>query len=431
MGHQNRAPTEQLRVPQTSFPWFLFISLVLTHCAPIEKPVSLDHVHQVPVIHHTEPVGPPELRITTHTDGLGWSVQPVQQIRRYVDVTQQETWKTRVYPAAKTWRIPKLVAGWVTCPTWGILGMTGLAFADPGAPMWRRPALYEPCALASGGEAYSSEATMMRNDVTLDRRIEEEDQPVTAGSLTLVWQLPDKDPLGIDIPLSPQQTRITFRARWIADLLTRHGIEITDHLSGHAEVQLRQPGAPLISHPIPLTTAMLRAAIEQEAARAPAGRWPSAIRIRTVMEPDRNGAAPETRALATHLQRHLARSGLAVVVRDELLAETEDLQTAQQQGRYKDSAQNGIGQWSGATLLVRVYVQNLREQGYLAITSIASIETGEVLAHLLVEATPGQWAEFLDTLSARIMDIVSPAARPQAGIAPNNATRREGWLITQ
>lgn len=429
MGHQKRSLAEQLRVLQRLFPWFVF--LVLTHCAPIEKPVSLDHVHQVPVIHHTEPVGPPELRITTHTDGLGWSVQPVQRIRQYVDMTQQETWKTRVYPAAKTWRIPKLVAGWVTCPTWGLLGMTGLAFADPGAPMWRRPALYEPCSLASGGEAYSSEATMMRNDVTLDRRIEEEDHPVRAGSLALVWQLPDKDPLGIDIPLSPQQTTISFRAAWIADLLTRHGIEITDHLSGHAEVQLRQPGAPLISHPIPLTTAILRAAIEQEAARAPAGRWQSAIRIRTVVEPDRNGAAPETRALATHLQRHLARSGLAVVVRDELLAETEDLQTAQQQGRYKDSAQNGIGQWSGATLLVRVYVQNLREQGYLAITSIASIETGEVLAHLLVEAAPGQWAEFLDTLSARIIDIVSPAARPQAGIAPNNATRREGWLITQ
>ncbi|MDI3461256.1 MAG: hypothetical protein OJF50_000077 [Nitrospira sp.] len=430
MGHQQRAPTEELRGLQTLFPCLAFIPLVLTHCAPIEKPVSLDHVDQVSVIHHTEPVDPPELRITTHTDGLGWSVQPIQRVRRYVDVTQQETWKTRVYPAAKTWRIPKLVAGWVTCPTWGLLGMTGLAFADPGAPMWRRSALYEPCSLASGGEAYSSEATMTRNDVSVDRRIEKEDQPVTTGSLALVWQLPGKDPLGIDIPLSPQQTTITFRARWIADLLMRQGIEITDHLAGHAEVQLQQPGGPLISHPIPLTTAMLRTAIEQEAARSLADRWPPAIRIRTVVEADGNGAAPETHAIAVHLLRHFARSGLAVVVRDELLAETEDLQVAQHQGRYKDSARNGIGQWSSATLLVRVYAQNLQEQGYLATTSIASIETGEVLAHLIVEAPPGQWAEFLDTLSARIMDVVSPAVRPQTGIAPNNATRREGWLVT-
>ncbi len=284
MGHRKRAPTEELQGVQTLLPWLAFIPLVLTHCAPIEKLVSLDHVHQVPVIHHTEPVGSPELRITTHTDGLGWSVQPVQRLRRYVDVTQQETWKIRVYPAAKTWRIPKLVAGWVTCPTWGILGMTGLALADPGAPMWRRSALYEPCALFSGGDAYSAEATMMRKEVSLDRRIEEEDQPVTAGSLALVWQLPDKDPLGIDIPLSPQQTTIAFRARWIANVLMRQGIEITDHLSGHAEVQLRQPGAPLISHPIPLTSAMLRTAIEQEAARGPADRWPSRISIRTVVE---------------------------------------------------------------------------------------------------------------------------------------------------
>ncbi|MGE3152055.1 MAG: hypothetical protein AB7G48_11240 [Nitrospiraceae bacterium] len=431
MGPQNQVSTEQLRVLQTLFPWLAFIPLVLTHCGPIETPVSLDHVHQVPVIHHTEPLGPPELRISAHTDGLGWSVQPVQRIRRYVDVTQQETWKTRVYPAAKTWRIPKFVAGWVTCPTWGILGMTGLAFAEPGAPMWRRSALYEPCSLASGGEAYSSESTMMRTDVTLDRRIEEEDQHVTTGSLALVWQLPGKDPLGIDIPLSPEQTTIMFRARWIADLLIRQGIEITDQLSGHAEVQLQQPGAPLISHPIPLTTVMLRAAIEQEAARAPAGRWPSAIRIRTVVETDGKGAAPETRALATHLLRHLARSGLAVVVRDELLAESEDLLTAQQQGRYRDSARNGIGQWSGATLLVHVSARNLHEQGYLATTSIASIETGEVLAHLLVEAPPGQWAEFLDTMSARILDIVMPAGRPQGDIARHNHARREGWLITQ
>lgn len=429
MGHQKRVRTEELRVSPRLLPWFVF--LVLTHCAPIETPVSLDHVYQVPVIHHTEPVGPPELRITTHTDGLGWSGRPIQRVRRYVDVTQQETWKTRVYPAAKTWRIPKLVAGWVTCPTWGILGMTGLAFADPGAPMWRRSALYEPCSLASGGEAYSSESTMMRNDVSLDRRIEEEDQPVATGSLALVWQFPDKDPLGIDIPLSPQQTTITFRARWIANLLTRQGIEITDHLSGHAEVQLRQPGSSPISHPIALTTAMLRAAIEQEAARSPADRWPSAIRIRTVVEADGNGAAPETHAIARHLLRHLARSGLAVVVRDDLLAETEELQVAQHQGRYRESARNGVGRWSGATLLVRVYVRDLQGQGYLATTSIASIETGEVLAHLLTEAAPGQWAEFLDTMSVRILDTIIPALRPQTDSAPHVDGRREGWLITQ
>lgn len=431
MGRQKRAPAVQLRVLQTLFPWLAFILLVLTHCAPIEKPVSLDHVHQVPIIHHTEAVGLPELRIMTHTDGLGWSVQPVQRVRRHVDVTQQETWKTRVYPVATTWRIPKLVAGWVTCPTWGLLGMTGLAFADPGAPMWRRSALYEPCALASGGEAYSSEATMMRKDVTLDRRIEEEDRPMTTGYLALVWQLPDKDPLGIDIPLSPQQTTITFRARWIANLLMRQGIEITDHLSGHAEVQLRQPVGALISHSIPLTPLMLRTAIEQESARAPAGRWPRAIRTRTVVEADGHGAAPETRALAAHLLRDFARSGLTVVVRDELLAETEDLQVAQHQGRYRDSSRNGIGQWSGATLLVRVYARDLRAQGYLATTSIASIETGEVLAHLIVEAPPGHWAEFLDTMSARILDAVMSAGCPQTDIAPHNDTRREGWLITQ
>ena len=431
MGHQKRAPTEELRVLQTLFPWLALIPLVLTHCAPIEKPVSLNHVHLVPVIHHTDPVGPPELRITTHTDGLGWSVQPVQRIRRYVDVTQKETWKTLVYPAAKTWRIPKLVAGWVTCPTWGLLGMTGLAFADPGAPMWRRSALYEPCSLASGGEAYSSEATMIRKDVTLDRRIEEEDQAVTTGTLALVWQLPDKDPLGIDIPLSPQQSTIGFRARWIADLLIRQGVEITDHLAGHAEIQLRQPGGALISHPIPLTTVMLRTAIEQEAARAPAGRWPSAFRIRTVVEADGNGAAPETRAIATRLARDFARSGLPVVARDDLLAETEDLQVVQHQGRYRDTTGNGIAQWSGATLLLHVYAQDLHQQDYLATTSIASIETGEVLAHLIVEAPPGQWAEFLDTMSARILDIVMPAGRPQRNIAPHNDTRREGWLITQ
>lgn len=430
MGHRKRAPTEELQGVQTLLPWLAFIPLVLTHCAPIEKLVSLDHVHQVPVIHHTEPVGSPELRITTHTDGLGWSVQPVQRLRRYVDVTQQETWKIRVYPAAKTWRIPKLVAGWVTCPTWGILGMTGLALADPGAPMWRRSALYEPCALFSGGDAYSAEATMMRKEVSLDRRIEEEDQPVTAGSLALVWQLPDKDPLGIDIPLSPQQTTIAFRARWIANVLMRQGIEITDHLSGHAEVQLRQPGAPLISHPIPLTSAMLRTAIEQEAARGPADRWPSRISIRTVVEVEDPAIDPEARAIATHLLRHFARSGLAVVVRDELLVETADLQVAQHQGRYRDSAQNGVGHWSGATLLAHVYYRDLQEQGYLVTTSIVSIETGEVLAHLIVEAPPGQWAEFLDTTSARILDAVMPPVR-QKGIAPHTDTRREGWLITQ
>jgi hypothetical protein len=410
-------------------PWFVF--LVLAHCAPIEKPVSLDHVEQAPVIHHTETIGTPELRITTHTDGLGWSVQPVQRIRRYVDVTQQETWKTKVYPSPKTWRIPKLVAGWLTCPTWGILGTTGLAFADPGAPMWRRSALYEPCSLASGGEAYSSEATMTRNDVTLDRWIEEEDRPVTTGSLALVWQIPGKDPLGIDIPLSPQQTRVTFRARWIADLLVRHGIEIIDHLSGHAEIQLRQPGGALISHSIPLTTVMLRTAIEQEAARAPADRWPSAIRIRAVVETDGKGAVPETCAIATHLLRHFARSGLAVVVRDELLVETEDLQVAQHRGQYRDSAQNSVGQWSGATVLARVLYRDLRDQGYLATTSIVSIETGELLAHLLVEAPPGQWAEFLDTMSARILDTVMHAGRPRGDIVPHNDTRWEGWLITQ
>lgn len=429
MGRQERVPTDELRVSRRLFPWFVF--LVLTHCAPIEKPVSLDNVHQVPVIHHTEPVGPPELRITTHTDGLGWSVQPVQGIRQYVDMTQQETWKTRVYPAAKTWRIPKLMAGWVTCPTWGILGMTGLAFADPGAPMWRRSALYEPCSLASGGEAYSSKAMLMRNEITLDRRIEEEDQPVTTGSLALVWQLPDKDPLGIDIPLSPQQTTITFRARWIANLLMRQGIEITDHLSGHAEVQLRQRGGPLISQPIPLTAAMLRTAIEQEAARSPADQWPPAIRIRTVVEPDRNGAAPETRAIATRLAGDFGSSDLMVVIRDGLLAETEEIQVAQHQGHYRDSAYNGIGRWSGATLLARVSYRNLQNQGHLATTSIVSIETGEVLAHLLVEAPPGQWAEFLDTLSVRIMDIVRLPVRAQTDIPPDNATRQEGWLITQ
>lgn len=431
MGHQQRAPTEELRGLQTLFPCLAFIPLVLTHCAPIEQPVSLDHVDQVPVIHHTEPVDPPELRITTHTDGLGWSVQPVQRIRRYVDMTQQETWKTRVYPPAKTWRIPKLVAGWVTCPTWGLLGMTGLAFADPSGPMWRRSALYEPCSLASGGEAYSSESTMMRKDVSLDRRIEEEDQHVTTGSLALVWQLPDKDPLGIDIPLSPQQTRISLRAHWIANLLMRQGIQVTDHLPGHAELQLRQPGGPLISHRIPLTTMMLRTAIEQQAARSPGDRWPSTIRIRTVVETDGHGAAPETLAIATHLARDFAGSGLAVVVRDDLFAETEDLQVAQHQGRYSDSAHNGVGQWSGATLLARVSYRNLQDEGYLATTSIVSIETGEVLAHLIVEAPPGQWAAFLDTTSARIIDTVLPTVRPQTDIAPHNDARREGWLITQ
>jgi hypothetical protein len=48
-----------------------------------------------------------------------------------------------------------------------------------------------------------------------------------------------------------------------------------------------------------------------------------------------------------------------------------------------------------------------------------------------VEAPPGQWAEFLDTMSARILDAVRPTGRPQADMAPHNDTRREGWLITQ
>ena len=429
MGHQKRAPTAQLWVPRTLSPWFVF--LVLTHCAPIEKPVSLDHVEQAPVIHHTETIGTAELRITTHTDGLGWSVQPVQRIRRYVDVTQQEIWKTWVYPAAKTWRAPKLVAGWVTCPTWGILGMTGLAFADPDAPMWRRSALYEPCSLAGGGEAYARKEATLRKSVTLDRQREEVDEPVTSGSLALVWRFPDRDSLGIDVPLTPMQTTITFRARWLAELLMRHGFDITDHLSGHAELQLRQSGQPPIAQPLPLIAMMLHTAIEQEAARAPADRWPGAIRIRTVVETDGHSLAPQARAIATHLARDFARSGLPVVARDDLLAETEDLQVAQHQGHYRDSAYNGIGRWSGATLLARVSYRNLHDQGYLATTSIVSIETGEILAHLLVEAPPGHWDELLDTLSVRIMDIVRLPVRPQTDIAPDNATRREGWLVTQ
>jgi hypothetical protein len=309
--------------------------------------------------------------------------------------------------------------------------MTGLAFADPSAPMWRQAALFEPCSLASGGEAYSSEAMLMRNDVTLDRRIEEEDRPVTTGSLALVWQLPGKNPLGIDIPLSAQQTTITFRARWIANLLMRQGIEITDHLPGHAELQLQQPGGPLIAHPIPLTAMMLRSAFEQEAARSPADRWPSALRIRTVVEGDGPAAAPETPAIATHLAAHFASFDLPVVIRDGLLAEAEEIQIAQHQGGYIDATYDVIGQWSGATLLVRVYYRHLPEQGYLATTSIVSIETGEVLAHLIVEAPPGQWDEFLDTTSARLVDAVLAAVPPQTGTAANTRTRREGWLITE
>lgn len=75
--------------------------------------------------------------------------------------------------------------------------------------------------------------------------------------------------------------------------------------------------------------------------------------------------------------------------------------------------------------------RNLQDEGYLATTSIVSIETGEVLAHLIVEAPPGQWAAFLDTTSARIIDTVLPTVRPQTDIAPHNDARREGWLITQ
>jgi hypothetical protein len=118
-------------------------------------------------------------------------------------------------------------------------------------------------------------------------------------------------------------------------------------------------------------------------------------------------------------------------VRDELLVETEDLQVAQHRGQYRDSAQNSVGQWSGATVLARVLYRDLRDQGYLATTSIVSIETGELLAHLLVEAPPGQWAEFLDTMSARILDTVMHAGRPRGDIVPHNDTRWEGWLITQ
>jgi hypothetical protein len=402
----------------------LMTSLSTACTSPYTVPLKLVKLNESTEIIGSKSVGPPTLRITTHSDGLGWTVQPEQRVQRTLRVTQEETWEGQRYTRKNIhWYGYPFIAAFdvaLLCPL-GIIHALTQAYrvTEPTyATTW------EGCLLGpSGFDTLKPESGIaITHTPSSDHRTILETQLMTAGRVSLLWLRPGQDPIGLEevIPQTPKP--VVFRLRWLADVLQRHGWSEASETRGQLIFRITHTPESPTDIPLSMTAEGIQSALSQTAVRGPSGRWPSLIRVRVVTQ-DQGIQSNRSSALEDQLITYLTRHNIPVVLRGPQRGHAETLQIRQMNPAYRDGQH--VGQWAGATLLIVATHDTPAPDSSLVTVTAANIETGEIVGSFHVEGRSAQWNILVETIGARLLELL-----PQT-LDNQGSQRKEGVIISQ
>ena len=383
--------------------------LWLTGCETTFSPRSLARYTETVKTVEVEPAGEPEIQLTPHSDGLGWTAHVLVTERVHQDVVVQEVWEGKQLKIPFHPIVVELFG--LFCPFGLVSGMVGTVLSpDPGQPSWVRG--YEMCA---GGPTHEGLITKIHDEHTLTDRVLYRRTPQPEGTLQLQWQRPNRDPLVVDVPLQPGPDGTVVRLPWLADALIRNGQPLDGTMQGEGHIVFDGPNGLRGISPLRITADTLRAARSQMVWRAPDPSWPRLLQIRL--------ALPQTRRTGTSLsipvglitQRLLARQ-IQVVAREEAFVQIMETQRQQLTPAYRDTAPS-MGRMTAATVLLQIGIVELPQRWQVTATAVA-VQSGQVLGTLRLEDRRDRWEDLMNSLASLLPDLLAP-----------DATRREGWFI--
>lgn len=383
--------------------------LWLTGCETTFSPRSLARYTETVKTVEVEPAGDPDIQLTPHSDGLGWTAHVIVSERVHQDVVVQEVWE------GKQLKIPfhpiVIELFGLFCPIGIVSGMIGTAFStDPGQPSWVRG--YEMCA---GGPTHNDLITHIHDEHTLTDRLLYRRIPQRQGTLQLQWQRQNLDPLVVEVPLQSGPDGTVLRLPWLADALIRNGQQLDGTLQGEGRLVFDGPNGLRGISPLRITADTLRAARSQMVWRAPDPSWPRLLQVRLAVPQTRRTETSPSIPMDLITQRLLARH-IHIVVRDESFSQVIQTQRQQLSPTYRDTAP-AIGHMAAATVLLQIGIVELPQRWQVTATAVA-VQSGQVLGTLHLEDRRDRWDNLMNSLASLLPDLLTP-----------DATRREGWFI--
>ena len=398
-----------------------FLSLVLagiftlSGCAsPSFVPNSLEAIDETTTVLARTPIGEPELHILTHVDGLGWSVQAEQTIRRDLAVTIRERWAGDRYSPGSPGRQRVLTAitpiSWPAClvADVGLHLIKFVGLLDPPRPSWS--VMYTGCLLpVQGLDPGTMLATFETHEtVTDDHRRDRLIEPIQTGRMALLWTHPRYDPVGMEYDLTAQHPSTHFRLRQLTALLLHtHSPAIISE--GQLSVRYTPPNGSATTVALRTPPDLLLTASTTDLVARPAQEWPRPIRLR--FSTDASAAdAGLLSSLLDHLADQLVADRYTVVNRG---AEENRLVRIQQQHLSPQFQEHGSpGQWTGANVLLDIGMTSSSPETRTIRVSAFSVETGQLLGTYTIEGITSAWDSSRVSVSSQLRELL-PSSTPK------------------
>lgn len=386
-----------------SLAWLLTGTL-LTSCTTT-MPVELKQYETIITTTKTESLNQPELRLTPHSDGLGWNVTVITRDAIHQDIAVNEIWNGYEYQL-----FPMLL--------WPYLCFFGIAAGTITAPFKApdQPIGYRGFDLCFGAQDPKDLHDFVGARTVLRDRMLHREHPITTGTLELQWHPPQSDPLIVEVPVSNTTDGTALRLSWLATVIERNARDpaLFRDGQGYGEIVYRK-GNTTIRSSYQISSNLLRAARIHSAWRAPKDRWPATMVASLGPSQDWNNP-PLSFQWLDSVKQGLVQRHLAMVVRGTELTRLLSTQATQLGPRYQGDAVRP-GYLDAATVLVRVRSEQRNGTTHVY-AQVFHVQDGSLLASLHLDAPDAFTDRLRHTLAAMLPDLLAP-----------DTDWRGGWLI--
>lgn len=385
------------------------MSLVISGCTAF-IPYELAPYKTTVTTTRTEQLAQPELRLSPHSDGLGWNVRVVQTERIFQDLRLEEVWRGYRLENAVPTHPSFIGVAAVACP----IGIFLSTFVNPFLHAPATPIADKGFEYCVGWRTTRDLTTEVHQAEHLKDRTVDTERLLTTGQLEIRWVTPGKDPLIVEVPVSQSTDGTSLRLPWLAMVTERNNAQMFRDSSGYGEIVFHHQGTTATS-PYRLSSDLLRAARSNAMWRAPKERWPATIVLSLGDRQDRDSASINDTWFSAITERLLERS-IPIVARGETLSRLIQLQSNQLSHHYTDQHVHP-GHLEQATVLLKL-TRTRSIDGSHVYATLIHLQNGTILGSLDIAKPQTDDHDILPTVAAILPDLIQP-----------NPARREGWLI--
>lgn len=383
-----------VRLIAISVVWLLIFCLMLG-CLSVT-----DHTNQGPLgrtEHAVRDEGKPSALLLHHPDDLGWTVitrQPVvreiHEVRRTQGMRHTYYWNPLTLPAG-IFACPASVWGWA----WSLL--------TPLAPLDTRRNLLEftkeSCLLLLMIARTKSE--VFDEETRMDTLLEHDERPFLDGTLSLTWE--GQQTVTVPYPIGTDG-RTVVRIHHLITALRHNGPEMPTLSGARIHLVVLHGTEVLAQWPLIIRPAMLTAAgRETDPSAAPTSRWPRPLVIKTRFD---DWQAPVEDRLIRLLLGHRLPLAASNEAQRHLRQELELILSGAIEDHHSTPS---LGHWAAPTVLLTVKTQQSAGSTELSLQFL-NIRTGELLAHITIQAGPHALELAIDVAMAKVDELLRKVA---------------------